>query len=239
MLCVALLSFDPRDPGFSFTGEGAAVHNRIGPVGAWFADALYFLFGRPAYLLPVILGVSAWQRDARARLRRSTSHLNLAVRIAGFLLCWWPAARWRHCTGVRATCHREPAAWSAAPRAVRSPSGLKLLGATLLLLAAWLAGAAVAFGVSWFAVMDRVGAWTWAGLRWVRERLFTAREMKSGRSAKLERKEALQAEHRRASPRVRAAHRGAGASARPRASAPRRNGRCRCSIRRRLRSCRR
>ena len=28
VLAVALLSFDPRDPGFSFTGEGGGLHNR-------------------------------------------------------------------------------------------------------------------------------------------------------------------------------------------------------------------
>jgi S-DNA-T family DNA segregation ATPase FtsK/SpoIIIE len=202
VLCVALLSFDPSDPGFSSTGEGSAVHNRIGPVGAWFADALFFLFGRPAYLLPVILGVAAWHVMRTPTDTGRTSRLNLAVRIAGFLLVlvascalaalhWNPGALPQGAGGV---------VGSAAGGALAS--GLKLLGGTLLLLAAWLAGAAVAFGVSWFAVMDRVGAWTWDGLRWVRERLFTAREMKTGRSAKLERKEALQAEHRRAAPRI-------------------------------------
>ena len=81
-------------------------------------------------------------------------------------------------------------------------SGLDLLGATLLLLAAWMAGAAVAFGVSWFSVMDRLGGWTWSGARWVRERWFTSREVNAGRSAKLERKEALQAEQRRSAVRI-------------------------------------
>ncbi len=35
------------------------IHNRVGPVGAWFADALYWIFGRPAYLLPVMLALLA------------------------------------------------------------------------------------------------------------------------------------------------------------------------------------
>ncbi|HEY2416635.1 MAG TPA: DNA translocase FtsK 4TM domain-containing protein, partial [Steroidobacteraceae bacterium] len=202
VLCVALLSFDPSDPGFSSTGVGLPVHNRIGPIGAWFADALFFLFGRPAYLLPVILGVAAWHVMRKPAGTGRSSRLNLAVRIVGFLLVlaascslaalhWNPKALPQGAGGV---------VGSAAGGALAS--GLNLLGATLLLLAAWLAGAAVAFGVSWLAVMDRVGAWTWGGLHWVRERLFTAREMKSGRSAKLERKEALQAEHRRVAPRV-------------------------------------
>ena len=69
VLLVALLSFDAHDRGFSFTGEGTAVRNRVGPIGAWLADALLFLFGRPAFLLPVMLGVAAW-RLARARPSR-------------------------------------------------------------------------------------------------------------------------------------------------------------------------
>ncbi|HEY6453587.1 MAG TPA: DNA translocase FtsK 4TM domain-containing protein [Steroidobacteraceae bacterium] len=203
VLCVALVSFDPSDPGFSSTGEGASVHNRIGPVGAWFADALYFLFGRPAYLLPLILAVAAWHvMRARPDPARH-SRLNFAVRIAGFLLmlvasCSLAALHWSAGTLPQGA---GGIVGSAAGGALAS--GLKLLGATLLLLVAWLAGAAVAFGVSWFAVMDRVGAWTWNAVRWARERTFTAREVNAGRSAKLERKEAaLQAEHKRIAPRV-------------------------------------
>jgi DNA segregation ATPase FtsK/SpoIIIE, S-DNA-T family len=202
VVLVALLSFDPHDPGFSFTGAGGAVHNRIGPVGAWFADALYFLFGRPAYLLPVILGVASWHVLRTSSAGAPDSRLNLAVRVAGFLLLlvascalaalhWNPGSLPQGAGGV---------VGSAAGNALAS--GLKLLGATLLLLAAWLAGAAVGFGVSWFAVMDRVGAWTWAALNWARARAFAAREMNTGRSAKLERKEALQAEQKRAAPRI-------------------------------------
>jgi S-DNA-T family DNA segregation ATPase FtsK/SpoIIIE len=202
VICVALLSFNPHDPGFSSTGEGAAVQNRIGPVGAWCADALFFLFGRPAYLLPLMLAVASWRLMRTSNEPPPGSHLNLAVRVAGFLgllvascaltaLHWNPGALPQGAGGV---------VGSAAGTALAG--GLKLLGATLLLLIAWLAGAAVAFGVSWFDVMDRVGAWAWDAGRWARERAFTAREMNAGRSAKLERKEALDAEQKRAPPRT-------------------------------------
>jgi len=202
VLCVALLSFNPDDPGFSSTGVGASVHNRIGPVGAWFADALYFLFGRPAYLLPLILGVASWHVMRKRVDATHTSHLNLALRVAGFVLmlvasCALASLHWN--AGVLPQ-GAGGVVGSAAGGALAA--GLKLLGATLLLLAAWLAGAAVAFGVSWFAVMDRIGALTWEAVRWARERAFTAREMNTGRSAKLERKEAQQAEQRRATPRI-------------------------------------
>src|ERR1700691_1591589 len=202
VVLVALASFNPHDPGFSFTGEGGPVHNRIGPVGAWFADALYFLFGRPAYLLPAILAVASWHVMRTPSASPQDSRLNLAVRVAGFLLVlvascalaalhWSPGALPQGAGGV---------VGSAAGGAVAG--GLQLLGATLLLLAAWLAGAAVAFGVSWFTIMDQLGSWTWRFLHWARERAFTRREVNTGRSAKLERKEALQAEHRRVHARI-------------------------------------
>src|ERR1700719_852963 len=86
VVLVALVSFNPHDPGFSFTGEGGPVHNRIGPVGAWFADALFFLFGRPAYLVPAILAASAWHVTRAQSSPSPDSQLNLALRCAGFVL---------------------------------------------------------------------------------------------------------------------------------------------------------
>ena len=61
VLFTALATYSPQDPGFSFTGEPAGgVQNAIGPVGAWLADMLFFLFGRPAFLFPLMLAVSCW-----------------------------------------------------------------------------------------------------------------------------------------------------------------------------------
>src|ERR1700682_1162212 len=60
VLFMALLTYSPDDPGFSFTGNSAPVHNRIGVIGAWLADVLFFLFGRPAYLFSLVLGAACW-----------------------------------------------------------------------------------------------------------------------------------------------------------------------------------
>ena len=62
VLFVALATYSPGDPGFSFTGSAAAIHNRIGLIGAWLADMLFFLFGRPAFLFPVVLGAACVRR---------------------------------------------------------------------------------------------------------------------------------------------------------------------------------
>ncbi|NBX58612.1 MAG: cell division protein FtsK, partial [Gammaproteobacteria bacterium] len=60
MLFASLVTYQPSDPGFSFTGEGpqGEIGNLIGRQGAWLADTLFFLFGGPAYLFPIMLGAS-------------------------------------------------------------------------------------------------------------------------------------------------------------------------------------
>jgi S-DNA-T family DNA segregation ATPase FtsK/SpoIIIE len=203
VLLVALATFDARDPGFSFTGDGSGVHNRAGLVGAWFADLLLFLFGSPAYLWPVMLVVAAW-RIARPVPDEKGFHprLNLAMRIAGFVLI------------LVASCALADLHWSAGSlrqgaggvvgAAVGDglANGLDLLGATLLLLAAWMAGAAIAFGVSWFKLMDRLGGWIWASIGWARTRWFTARDASEGRERRAARKEAVQAEQKRVAARI-------------------------------------
>jgi S-DNA-T family DNA segregation ATPase FtsK/SpoIIIE len=203
VLLVALLSFDAHDPGFSYTGDGSAVHNRAGLVGAWFADLLFFLFGRPAYLWPVMLGVAAW-RIARplAEAKGFHSRLNLAMRIAGFVLilvasCGLADLHWN------AGSLRQGAGGVVGAAVGESlADGLDLLGATLLLLAGWMAGAAVAFGVSWFKLMDRLGAGIWTAIGWVRARWFTARTASEGRERRAARKEAVQAEQKRTATRA-------------------------------------
>jgi S-DNA-T family DNA segregation ATPase FtsK/SpoIIIE len=143
------------------------------------------LFGRPAYLLPVMLGVAAWRLTrAHGSSERQSHALNVAIRSAGFVVVLVSSCALAVCTGVPPVCRRAPAASSAVRQRRRwLRSGLDMLGATLLLLAAWMAGAAVAFGVSWFTVMDRLGAWTWSAVHWTRERWFTNREVNAGRSA--------------------------------------------------------
>ncbi|HWW32219.1 MAG TPA: DNA translocase FtsK 4TM domain-containing protein, partial [Steroidobacteraceae bacterium] len=85
VLFMALASYSPDDPGFSYTGGAAPIHNRIGVVGAWLSDVLFFLFGWPAYLLPLVLAIAAWGLQRRVQ-GISVSRVNTAVRVAGFVL---------------------------------------------------------------------------------------------------------------------------------------------------------
>jgi DNA segregation ATPase FtsK/SpoIIIE, S-DNA-T family len=191
VLLMALGTYSPDDPGFSFTGSAAPVHNRIGVVGAWLADVLFFLFGRPAFLFPLMLGLAGWGMQRRIRAE-STSRANTAVRIAGFLLVLVASC-------ALTTLHWQPGALRQSAGGVVGAlvgnglaAGVNFLGATLLLIATWMAGLSLAFGVSWFTIMDRLGTLTWAGIGWLRARLASSRDAAEGRERRQARKEAVE-----------------------------------------------
>jgi S-DNA-T family DNA segregation ATPase FtsK/SpoIIIE len=196
VMFTALVTYSPDDPGFSFTGNSSVVHNRIGPIGAWLADVLFFLFGRPAFLFPVMLGAACWLLFRRDKAEQ-TSRLNTAVRIAGFVVVLvtscglvtlhWDAGSLRQTAGgvVGSLVGRGLA------------SGLDFLGATLLMIAAWMAGLSLAFHVSWFTVMDRIGGAVWDGISWLRTRSATKKDVAAGRERKQARKEAAKTEEKK------------------------------------------
>jgi S-DNA-T family DNA segregation ATPase FtsK/SpoIIIE len=205
VLLTALFTFSPTDPGWSYSGEGGPVENRIGPFGALVADLLYFLFGRPAYLLPVMMLLAAWLlfRNRFSDLQPVT-RANAAVRIGGFVLllaasCGLTSLHWA-ADGLRATAGGV-LGQSVGPALA---GGLKPLGATLMLLAAWMAGAALAFHVSWISVMDGIGRGFWQTVSWFKAWLGTRRNVTEGQERKRERAEVVRQdkEKKKATPRA-------------------------------------
>src|SRR5712671_6197032 len=202
VLLLALLTYSPDDPGFSFTGNSAPVHNRIGIIGAWLADLLFFLFGRPAFLFPLVLAVACWGLQRRMRADAAVSRVNTLVRTAGFVLVLVASC------GLT-TLHWQPGALRQSAGGVVGSvvggglvAGLDFLGATLVMLAAWMAGLSLAFGVSWLTIMDRLGALTWAAIGRLRTRSAAARDAAEGRGRRQARKEAMESEQKKSATRA-------------------------------------
>ena len=200
VLLIALLTYSPDDPGFSFTGNSAPVHNRIGVIGAWLADVLFFLFGRPAFLFPLVLAAACWGLQRRMKTQ-GVSRANTLVRIAGFVLVLVASC------GLT-TLHWQPGALRQTAGGVVGSvvggglvAGLDFLGATLVMLAAWMAGLSLAFGVSWLTIMDRLGALSWAAIGRLRSRWAAARDVAAGRERRQARKEAMESEQKRSATR--------------------------------------
>jgi S-DNA-T family DNA segregation ATPase FtsK/SpoIIIE len=200
VLLVALATYDPDDPGFSSTGSGGDVANRIGPLGAWIASLLFFLFGKPAYLFPIMLGVACFVMFRQPPDEEGRTRFNTAVRIAGFTLM------------LIASCGLATLHWNAASLpasaggvvghiGIALQSALQFLGATLFMLAAWMAGVSLAFGVSWLTIVDRIGAGIWDGIAWLKARRSTARDVAVGLEAKKARVEAARVEEKKAASR--------------------------------------
>ncbi|MCF7996661.1 MAG: DNA translocase FtsK 4TM domain-containing protein [Chromatiaceae bacterium] len=85
-LVLALATYSPDDPGWSFAGEQAMVANTGGRFGAWFADLSLFLFGVFAYLIPIGLAASAFLIFREREPEPETKLYWLVLRWIGLLL---------------------------------------------------------------------------------------------------------------------------------------------------------
>jgi DNA segregation ATPase FtsK/SpoIIIE, S-DNA-T family len=196
ILVLALLSYHPHDPSFVDTGEPGPIGNWIGPVGAWIAGFFLFLFGRPAYLFPLMLAYAGWLVHKEQALPDARTRINTLLRAAGFVLTLITSC------GL-ATLHWSPLGLpNSAGGALGNLAGGSVahglfLGATLLLLGLWLAGVALFLGVSWFEVMDRLGASVLTLIEWTQDRIDQRRELASGKQRKQVRQEVVREEQKK------------------------------------------
>jgi S-DNA-T family DNA segregation ATPase FtsK/SpoIIIE len=182
---LAMVSYSPADPAFSFTGTGGSVDNLVGRSGAWFADFTLYLFGRVAYILPValvVIGVRLFRERSE-----TFSWWLLALRCAG-----WLAVLIFGC--ILARIHFAPAA--ALPGGAGGILGEALvalglpvfgwIGLTLIALTAVMIGAQAAAGFSWLSVAELTGRWVHAftanAVLWLDRQLDRWRRFREARS---------------------------------------------------------
>lgn len=193
-LAMALFSFDPADPGWSYTGTDGDVSNLVGRSGAWVADVMLFLFGYLAFIFPLLLAVQAFQIFRERRREAPFNWTLFAFRCSGFVLT------------VSAGCGLAAMHFYELGSMLREGSGgvvgselLALLvpvfsyvGATLILLATFLFGITAFVDLSWLEVMDATGRRVLAGYD---KSLYLWQKYRRWREEKAEVKETT--EHRR------------------------------------------
>ena len=199
-LLVSLMSYHYNDPGWSHTGSHADVQNIGGRVGAWFADVFLYLIGYLAYLFPIMVGYSGWLVFRGRTSNGDIDYKTLGLRWLGFL-----------CT-VGSGCALAALYFTLAPGVLPLASaggilGEKLagvfsgsfntVGATLFLLALFLAGVTLFTGLSWLSLMDRTGRWTLRFMAWARERFDWLQDYLASRKVRLERQEVVQEEKKK------------------------------------------
>ena len=160
-LVMALFTFSPSDPGWASVGHETQVSNHAGRSGAWLASLLMDLFGHVAWLFP--LTIAGW---AVALIRLRTRPLDIhwplvMVRLGGFVLILLSATSLLSLYSVFGLGVSSGGVLGTAV----SESMIRffnLPATTLLLIAIFLFALTVTTGLSWFWLMDRIGALTLA-----------------------------------------------------------------------------
>ncbi|MFT3762445.1 MAG: DNA translocase FtsK 4TM domain-containing protein [Pseudoxanthomonas sp.] len=161
-LLACLFTYSPDDPGWSQSGSlTTPIHNLGGKVGALLADSLLSLCGYVAFLLPLILGAIAWialfGMDADGD---GDADLGPALRLVGMVGFLISSTGLLYMRGVPAE-HFAAGPGGILGRLVGSSLDWLFgsLGGNLFLLALFLVSVTLATGLSWFAVMERIGGW--------------------------------------------------------------------------------
>jgi len=157
---LAIVSYSPADPAWSYRGTTLEVHNLVGSVGAFFADVLLSLFGHIAALLPVILVI------AGVRTLRTTrwDWNRIGLRAGSWLAVLM-------CASILLRLHGSAdASLPAGPGGMIgdwfASVGLPLLnwlGLSLLALVGTALGLQGALGFSWVKVAERTGEIIYTG----------------------------------------------------------------------------
>ena len=181
ILWVALFTYDPADPGFTQASASGEVNNGIGRVGALIADLLFNVFGRPAYLFALMVFYFGWMIFREQQTRQAMTRADYTLRLGGFL-----ATLITSC--ALATLHFSPVGFRETAGGVvgqlvgdNLESVMKLLGASVLLFCLWVASLSVFLGISWLAIMDRLGRFSLLVWEKGREKIAELRDRAEGK----------------------------------------------------------
>ena len=168
-LVLALASYSPDDPGWSYVGDVSQVSNSAGRAGAWFADVALFLFGFFAYLLPVMVGWSAWLVFRGRGEEPAPRTWILALRWIGFFItivagCGYAAI---HLAELGTPLPNGAGGGLGLFVSHHMLSAFNTRGTDLLLGGALLVGFTLFSGISWLKVVDSTGGAVLQAVGWV------------------------------------------------------------------------
>ena len=162
-LLVALATYHPQDPSWSYTGEGGP-HNSAGQVGAWLADLLFLTLGYLAYLVPFMLAYHGWMIYSQKRSKVSHEEQSrwrvLATRWGGFVLTLLGAGALA-AIYVDASLPQGSGGVLGREMAAAFVQAFSDVGASVLLLALLFSGVTLWTGFSWLRAMDATGRVAW------------------------------------------------------------------------------
>ncbi len=191
---LSLLTYRSTDPGWSHSGgDSDNVRNLGGQFGANFSDMLLHGFGYMSYLVPIMIVVLGINFFRHRNNNNEPSYLNRVMVGVGFLItvmggCGLENLHFNH--------------WAADQPFVAggilgdwlNTSLVSLfgqVGSTLLMVTLFLTGITVFTGLSWFSLMDAIGANIFNGIDRFKEHREQKQDREIGEKARIVRQETL------------------------------------------------
>ncbi len=194
---MALVTYSPEDPSWSYVGPRTLALNAAGPTGAWFASVFFSLVGLMAHAFPFMLAWAGWMMFRERN--EATPHPYLwLVRSAGFLLTLIGATALA-ALHMRNFGHLPEGSGGILGQAIGGSlvAALSHGGTSLLMLAFLLIGFTLFTGISWVAVMDAVGGFVLNVWRQAGELIQRFSEQRQAKQMKQERQEVRRKEKKR------------------------------------------
>lgn len=191
---LSLLTYNSKDPGWSHSGgDSSDVSNLGGQFGANFSDMLLHGFGYMAFLVPIMILVLGVNFFRHRHDYSEPSYFNRVLIAFGFLITVMGACgienlhfnHWAEAKNFNAGGYLG--GWM-------SSSLVDLfgqLGTTMWMVILFLAGVTVFSGLSWFGLMDGIGAFIFNQIDNVKERKEQKEDREIGAKARIVRQEVI------------------------------------------------
>lgn len=173
-LSLALLSYNPKDPGWAYAESSAQVSNLAGTAGAWLSSFLISMIGLFAYVLPMIAFYRSWIVFRERKKSQPWNPLITLIRGIG-----WLAFLTVGC--ALATVHLASSHLGTAGGYLGIAFSewffpiFGLTGSTAILILVWFLSLTLAAHISWLKVVDGIGGRVFALIeriqsKWLRRR---------------------------------------------------------------------
>ena len=193
-LLVSLWTYHAGDPSVSQSGPAGPIANAGGRTGAWLADILQTLFGYTAYFLPVMIAYAGLKVFQHRKDPDPVDWRHKVIAGGGFVLTLLGAC------GLASLHFSELASGvpfstggllgDAIGKGLASVVGFT--GATIFLLAPFLAGVTLFTGLSWLKLMDDTGRLAFVIKDFVQEQWIANFDRLAGLRARRQRREVVE-----------------------------------------------
>ncbi len=155
VILLALITYNPADPGLFHHDSNAVIQNKAGSAGAYLADVLFGFFGYISYLVPIAFMVSAFLMFRSSK--NKSAGINLGISVFGVFLALiagcglaillWPASNLYYGAGGLL-------GQGMARLLMRA---LGDIGATMILFSGFIAGITLFADIQWLKLIDKIG----------------------------------------------------------------------------------